>query len=372
MKVALVCDWLTNVGGAEKVLLEFHKLYKDAPIYTSKYDKKGINWFDDADVRTGWLQIFPTKLRRFMGPLRQAYFSHLDLSEYDVIISVTGAEAKSVKKGKAIHFCYCHVPTQYYWGMYDDYIKNPGFGILNPLARFFLKLLVKPLRKADKKAAKNLDYFITISEYAREQIKKYYGRESVIIHPNVDVENFQKFAKPVENSGKNIKTYITTSRQVTWKRLDLAIKACKKANRKLTIIGEGPEHNNLVKLAENSEYISFLPVMQKEELAKNLANAEGYIFPSLEPFGIAPVEALAVGCPVIAYKNGGSKDYIKDSENGVLFEKQTEDSLIRAIEKFETMKFDKEKIIDSAKKFGTERFDKEVKDFINEKTKNLN
>ena len=103
MKVALVCDWLTNVGGAEKVLLEFHKLYPKAPIYTSKYDPRGIDWFKSADIRTGWLQVFPTCFRRVLGPFRQCYFSHLNLSEYDLIISVTGAEAKSVKSGKWLH-----------------------------------------------------------------------------------------------------------------------------------------------------------------------------------------------------------------------------------------------------------------------------
>ena len=141
MKVAIVCDWLTNVGGAEKVLLAIHQMYPEAPIYTSQYNPKGIDWFKDADVRTGWMQIFPSGLRRFLAPLRQIYFNHLDLSDYDVIFSVTGAEAKSVKKGDAVHFCYCHVPTQYYWGFYDEYVKNPGFGkLLNPIVRFFFNL----------------------------------------------------------------------------------------------------------------------------------------------------------------------------------------------------------------------------------------
>ena len=130
MKVAIVCDWLTNVGGAEKVLLEVHRLFPKAPIYTSKYSKKGIDWFDDADVRTGWLQVFPVCMRRLLAPLRQRWFRKLDLSEYDLIISVTGAEAKAVKSGKrlheegkrsknpkGIHISYCHVPTQYYWQM---------------------------------------------------------------------------------------------------------------------------------------------------------------------------------------------------------------------------------------------------------------
>lgn len=367
MKVALVCDWLTNVGGAEKVLLEFHRLFPDAPIYTSKYNKKGIDWFNDAVVKTGWLQIFPTRLRRFLGPLRQLYFSHLDLSDYDVIISVTGAEAKSVKKGKAIHYCYCHVPTQYYWGMYDDYVKNPGFGILNPIVRFFFKLLVGPLRKADKKAAKKPDYFITISEYAREQIKTYYGRNASIIHPNVAVENFQNATPLVENFDEVSKSYVITSRQVNWKRVDIAIEACIKAGQPLIIIGEGPEHSKLVKLSNNSPLIKFLPIMKQDELAKYLKTAKGFLFPSLEPFGIAPVEALAAGCPVIAYGKGGALDYVKNGENGLLFAEQNADSLAKSIKKFEQLKFDRTKISKTAANFSTERFDREVKELINAK-----
>ena len=174
MKVALVCDWLTNVGGAERVLKTISDMFPTAPIYTSQYNPKKIDWFKDRDVRVGWLQIFPCGFRRFLGPLRQGYFSHLNLKDYDLIISVTGAEAKSIKQGNAVHLCYCHVPTQYYWGMYDDYLKNPGFGFLDPLARFFLKILIKPLKSADYKAAKRPDEFITISTYSAEQIKKYY------------------------------------------------------------------------------------------------------------------------------------------------------------------------------------------------------
>ena len=407
MKVALVCDWLTNVGGAEKVLLELHHLYPKAPIYTSKYNKKGIDWFDGAEVRTGWLQMFPTCLRRILGPLRQWYFSHLDLSEYDLIISVTGAEAKSVKSGKwlhekgkknvknpkGIHISYCHVPTQYYWQMYDTYVKNPGFGVLNPVVRFFFKLLVKPLKKADYKAAQRPDYYVTISDYAKAQIKKYYGREAIVIHPPVETGVFKqgnnKFAKSqvgVDGEGNNIfqksqeggsaqvvenfditKTYITTSRQVNWKRLDIAIQGCIKAKRPLLVIGEGPLHNDLVKLAGDSDYVKFLPLMSKDELSFYLGQARGFIFPSLEPFGIAPVEALSAGCPVIAYGEGGALDYVIDGKNGVLFKKQTASSLADAISRFEKMKFNRKKVAESADKFAMERFDQEIKAFVNEK-----
>ena len=407
MKVALVCDWLTNVGGAEKVLLELHHLYPKAPIYTSKYNNKGIDWFDKAEVRTGWLQVFPTCLRRVLGPLRQWYFSHLDLSEYDLIISVTGAEAKSVKSGKwlhekgkknvknkeGIHISYCHVPTQYYWQMYDTYVENPGFGVLNPVVRFFFKLLVKPLRKADYKAAQRPDYYVTISEYAKAQIKKYYGREATVIHPPVETEVFKqgnnkskKSQVGVSGKGNNnfeksqdggsaqvvenfdiAKTYITTSRQVNWKRLDIAIKGCIKAGRPLLVVGEGPLHDDLVKLAGDSDLVHFLPLLSKDELAFYLGQAKGYVFPSLEPFGIAPVEALAAGCPVIAYGEGGALDYVVDGKNGVLFKKQTASSLADAISRFEKLKFDRKKVAETADEFSVKRFDKEIKAFVNEK-----
>jgi glycosyltransferase involved in cell wall biosynthesis len=155
---------------------------------------------------------------------------------------------------------------------------------------------------------------------------------------------------------------------VNWKRLDLAVKACKELGRELLVIGEGPEHNKLVKLSNGRGNIKFLPVVEKSELAKYLAGAKGYLFPSLEPFGIAPVEALAAGCPVIAYGKGGALDYVKDGKNGLLFEKQTVKALKEAILKFETMRFDREKISESVENFSVKRFDKEIKDLVREKT----
>ncbi len=375
LKVALVCDWLTNVGGAEKVLLELHGLFPEAPIYTSKYDRDGISWFKDAEIRTGWLQIFPTGMRRILGPLRQIWFSHLDLSDYDVVISVTGAEAKAVKTRnkktgkKAIHISYCHVPTQYYWQMYDEYMKDPGFGKLNPVVRAIFRVAVKPLRAADYKAAKRVDKFVTISEYARELMRKYYDRESEIIHPPVDTIDFS--IKVLKSQGRgNTQVvenyYIVTSRQVNWKRLDIAVEACKELGRELVVVGEGPEHNSLVKLAKNVPSVRFLPLIEKKELAEILGRAKGYLFPSLEPFGIAPVEALSAGCPVIALGRGGALDYVKDGKNGVLFKEQTVESLKKAIVRFEKMKFEREKVSESAKKFAAKRFDKEICRVIDE------
>ncbi len=411
MKVAIVCDWLTNIGGAERVLKSISEMYPEAPIYTSQYNPRKIKWFKDNEVRVGWLQNFPSSFRRFLGPLRQIYFNHLDLKEYDLIISVTGAEAKSIKKkGNTIHISYCHVPTQYYWGLYDSYVENPGFGVLDPIVRFFFKALVKPLRNADFKAAQRPDYFVTISTYASEQIKKYYKRESTIVFPPVAVENFytrelstsknpeqniiktkksqvqEKDNKKLKNVKSQINTvesmdatlkshnregYITTSRHVTWKRLDLAIKACMSLNLPLTIIGEGPETKKLKKLANGSKLIKFLPVMNQKSLKNHLESSKGFIFPSLEPFGIAPVEALASGCPVIAYGKGGALDYISDGKNGVLFEDQTVDSLCDALKRFEKLSFNEEKVRNSALPFSEECFkaklDQVIKKALKEK-----
>lgn len=375
MKIALVCDWLTNIGGAERVLKSIHELYPSAPIYTSQYDPQGIDWFKNADVRTSWLQIFPVKLRRFLGPLRQLYFSHLNLRDYDLVISVTGAEAKSVKAKR--HLCYCHVPTQYYWQFYDQYIENPGFGLLDPLARLGLKILVKPLRKADYKAAQRVDEFITISSYAADQIKTYYDREAHIIHPPVDLE---KFHTPVENSttkkGKvkskkpeqpeQRKGFVNISRQVTWKRLDVIVKACHAMNLPLTLIGDGPEHDNLLKLAEGDKNITFLPAMPQDQLVSYLHHAEAFLFPSCEPFGIAPVEALAAGCPVIAFQDGGARDYVKDGKNGLFFPKQTPNSLMDVLKKFEHLRFNSLTVSKSVENFSDGRFKDELEQCVGE------
>jgi glycosyltransferase involved in cell wall biosynthesis len=217
-------------------------------------------------------------------------------------------------------------------------------------------------------AAERPDYYITISEYARKMIKKYYGREAVVINPAVEVGDFAGVGKEMRKhreEKKNGDEYcVTSSRQVNWKRLDIAVKAASELGRKLIVIGEGPEHQKLVREAGDSAAIEFLPLMKKEELAEKLAGAKGYLFPSLEPFGIAPVEALAAGCPVIAFGEGGALDYVKDGENGILFRPQTAEGLARGIKKFEKCKFDRATVARTAERFSEERFEKEIREFI--------
>lgn len=388
LQVALVCDWLTAVGGAEQVLREIHHLFPDAPIYTSQYRPSKIDWFKDAKIKTGWLNLLPAATRRLIAPLRQNYFKHLDLTAYDLVISVSGCDAKFVKTKKGAHFCYCHVPTQYYWGKTNEYLQDPGFGALNFIVRPVYRLLLPRLRKKDLQAAARPDYYITISDFAKSEIKKYYKREAKIIYPPVNTEifsevvqykntrqgncqiteqhknkksqinqktnqtinnnksqiNTESYQKTksdiyqieiVENSGKPTDYFINFSRQVSWKRLDLAIKACIQESQSLVLIGDGPEHQSLLQLAnQRPDLITMKSTLPQSELKEYLKNAKAFLFPSEEPFGIAPVEALAAGCPVIAFARGGAKDYILDEKNGLFFESQTVDSLASTIQKF--------------------------------------
>jgi glycosyltransferase involved in cell wall biosynthesis len=357
IKVAIVCDWLVGMGGAERVVLELHKLYPEAPIYTSQYNPKKINWFNDADVRTTWLQHLPFSLRKFLPPLRAWAFSHLNLSDYDLVISSSGAEAKAVKIDlETTHICYCHSVTHYYWIRYEEYLKQPGFGRLNWLARFGLKVLVGPMRRWDRKAAQRPNYLITNSTFSQSQIQKYYGRTAAVIHPPVDIERFQSTDRIVR------KGFIIAGRQTPYKRFDLAVAACTKLSLPLIVIGNGPEHEKLVAMAGSS--ITFLTDVADSEIAPYFKAAEAFIFPGIDDFGIVAVEALAAGTPVVAYNDGGSLDYIKDGKTGLFFDKQTVSSLVSVLQKIKTYHFNHSDIVTSAQQFSETSFRAQLKDFI--------
>lgn len=376
MKVALVCDWLTEIGGAEQVLLRLHQMYPEAPIYTSQYRPKTAPWFRGCDVWTGWLNIFPRALRRFMAPLRSVYFRHLKLSGYDLVISVCNAEAKFIDVEDGVHVSYLQgPPTQYYWGMYDQYIQNPGFGVLNPIARLGLKTLLKPMRRADLAGSKRPDYLIANSSYVQSEIQKYYGRSSVVVNPPVKVKQMQKAARKI-TPAEIAKTkqlfggedfYIVAGRQVSWKRFDLAIDACRELGRNLLVVGDGPEHDILVRHADNDKHIKFLPRYNgAAEIASYFAAARGLIFASLEPFGIVPVEAMACGLPVIAYDQGGARDMITTGQNGMFFDEQSSQSVADAIVAFEAVEFEREQVAELAERFDEQQFDRNFKKAVND------
>ncbi len=357
MKVAIVCDWLLGTGGAERVVLELHKMFPEAPIYTSQYNSSpkiwfGGKWFASADVRTTWLQKLPKNLKKFLPILRAWTFSRLNLDDYDLVISSSGAEAKFIKvSGNATHITYCHAPTHYYWSRYDDYLKHPGFGKLDPLARLGLKLLVGPMRRLDYKAAQAADYFIANSNFTKDQIKKYYGRDATVIHPPVDIERFQKSGSDGLSTLR--KGFVTAGRQTPYKKIDLAVKAATKLNVPLVVIGRGPDHTKLKRLAGRS--VTFLTNVSDEEIPEKFASAEAFIFPGIDDFGIVAVEAMAAGTPAIAYNAGGALDYVNKT-SGLLFKEQTVDSLAKTMEKFSKLSFNYSRIAEQAEKFSAANF----------------
>lgn len=364
VKVAIVCDWLTGTGGAERVVKELHTLYPEAPIFTSQYDRTSKvwynnDWFGDADIRTGWLQKLPKSLKKFLPVLRAFYFSRLDLSDYDLVLSASGAEAKGVRTGKdTLHICYLHAPTHYYWSRYDDYLASPGFPRgFNWLAKLGLRVLVAPLRRWDRYAAKQPDVILANSTHTQEMIKKYYKRDSVVVFPPVETKRFNIVGKPESRHG-----FVVAGRQTPYKRIDLAVAACTELKVPLVVIGNGPDHRKLEKMAGRN--VTFLTNTNDESMATHFQTALAFLFPTnVEDFGVTAVEAMAAGTPVIAYKKGGPRDYITP-KTGVFFEKQTVKSLVQAIESFNPNRYDAAEIAKFADQFSVDSFAKNMRAVI--------
>lgn len=369
-KIAIVCDWLTGTGGAERVVKELHNLYPEAPIYTSQYDRSSKvwynnDWFAEADVRTGWLQKLPKSLKKFLPVLRAVYFARLNLNDYDIVISSTGAEAKGIRTDKdTIHISYLHAPTHYYWSRYEEYLKSPGFPRgFNTIASLGLRLLVAPLRRWDKYAAKQPDVILANSTHTQTMIKKYYKRDSTVVFPPVETQRFKIAGKPETRHG-----FVVAGRQTPYKRIDLAVAACTELKVPLVVIGNGPEHRRLEKMAGRN--VTFLTSTDDLSMALHFQTALAFLFPTnIEDFGVTAVEAMAAGTPVIAYKKGGPQDYITP-KTGIFFEKQTVKSLVKAIESFNPGRYDPAAISAFAEQFSVAEFSKQIKRVVSEAAKN--
>lgn len=338
-RIAIVHDWLTNMGGAEQVVLAMAEAFPGAPIYTSTYDPAKMPLFNHLDVRTTNLQNLPDpvkKLHKFLPTLRVKAFQELDLSEFDIIISSASAEAKQVRKTRPdqIHICYCHTPIRYYWSHYKEYRKDPGFGRLNPIVRLSMPLIVPGMKQADWQAAQDVDVFIANSATTQARIKQYYGKTATIIHPPVEVGRFT----PNECRSDY---YVALGRQVPYKRVDIAVAAASELGIPLKVFGSGSEHDKLVRMAGPSVqfFTDRTGDASDEAVTKALNQAKGFIFPTEEDFGIVMVEALAGGTPVIAYGKGGALDIVQDGETGALFGEQSVASLAEAITRAEAIRF---------------------------------
>lgn len=363
-KVALVHDWLTNMGGAEPLVLEIHKLFPKAPIYTSVYDAEKMQAFKDIDVRTTKLQeSLPKKLRykHVLWPVFRAQaFRELDLSEFDVIISSSSAEAKAVRKTRPgqVHIAYIHTPPRYYWSHYEEFRKEFSFGALTLFIRPFIPAFVKAMRKRDLESVKDIDVFVANSTVTQERIKKYYDKPSTVIYPPVEVSRFTPPPKG-ERHG-----YVIWGRHVPYKRFDLAIEAANRLGAQLTIAGTGPDTDRLKSLAGPT--IKFVGRISDEALVKLAQTSKAFLFPNEEDFGISAAEALAAGTPVIAYEKGGALDIVQDGETGVFFEKQTVDSLVDAMKRFETMTFLPATLHRKAKRFDKGLFATKIRKIVDD------
>jgi glycosyltransferase involved in cell wall biosynthesis len=367
-KIAIVADWLTNMGGAENVVLALHEIFPSAPIYTSVFTPETMPKFKGLDIRTTFLQNLPKllrKLHKFFPTLRVRAFRKLDLSEFDIIISSSSAESKQVQKTRPnqFHICYCHTPIRYYWSHYDEYRQNPGFGKLNWLVRLAMPFTIPKQKRLDYEAAQKVDVFIANSSEVQARIKKYYNKSSTIVHPPADVDRFD----PSRTRGNH---YVTLGRQVPYKRVDLAVMAATKLGISLLVYGNGSEHRHLVSIAgpKVKFFTDRLGDASDEAVTKALNNAKGYIFPAEEDFGIVQVEALAAGTPVIAYGKGGALDIIQDGESGIVFNSQTVQSVINAIKRAETIDFLPATLRRKAKRFDKSLFTTKIRKIVADST----
>ncbi len=374
MKVALVYDRINKWGGAERVLLALHKIFKDAPLYTSVYSKKNTPWADVFDIRPSFLQKITGvySSHEFLAPLMPLAFESMSFDDFDAVISVTSEAAKGVlTKPKTMHICICLTPTRYLWSGYNDYFRNKT-------TRKLSKPLVSSLRAWDKTAAQRPDYMIAISENVRQRINKYYGRDSVVIYPpaesleNTIQNNHTDFIQKDKKSktqpkDKNLGYFLVVSRLVHYKRIDIAIKAFNKINLPLKIIGIGRDFNRLKRLAKKN--IEFLGNLTDEKLSYYYQNARALVFPGIEDFGLTMVEAQLSGVPVIAFGQGGAVEIVKKGETGEFFKLQDHNCLIRILEKFDEKRYNSKNCRKNGERFLFRNFERNFTDFFNVKVK---
>lgn len=362
MKVAIVHDYISEFGGAERVLKTLTEIYPDAPIYTAFCQKNSPSWqyFKDKEIKVSWVQYIPFFSKYLHSPLRflaPLIWNSFDFSKYDLIIGSSSwyitRGFKKKKKG-ATEICYCHTPPRWLYG-YKTSIEWQKYW----LVRVYGTIVAHFMRIYDYKSAQRVNYFIANSKNVAERIWKFYRRKAKVIYPPVEIPKVLKTKKQ--------NYYLVISRIVGGKGLDLAIKAALKLGFSLKIAGKPAgyytEHKKLSKLAKKN--IEFLGYVSDQKRAELFSDAKGFFaLATDEDFGITPVESMLAGTPVIAFRGGGYLESIVDGKTGVFFDKPTVNSLILAIKKFEKMKFNSQDCIKQGKKFSKEIFKKEIKEFI--------
>ncbi len=362
MKIAIVHDWLVNYGGAETFVELLLEMFPSADIYTLVYDKKKLKGhFENNRIYTSKLQKIPfaTKFYTKMLSLMPSAFEAFDFSSYDLVISSSSSCAKGIITPPYVpHIAYIHSPMRYAWDLYHDYYKRSG-----RLTRFFMNKLMPEIRLWDYISSQRIDTLIANSKYIARRIKKFWNKDASVIYSPVNVRRFSY----IENTEPE-DYYVTFSRLVPYKRIDLAVSACMKANKKLVVIGAGSEEENLKKMARNCPFIKFAGFVSDEDLLTYLRECKALIFCAEEDFGLIPLEAQACGRPVIAFGRGGACETVINNKTGIFFAHQETEDVVEALNQFEELDekglFDSHVIAEHAQSFSADRFKKEMTEMI--------
>lgn len=357
IKVALVHDFLTQYGGAEKVLESFCRMFPDAPIYTLIYDKKKMRGkFSDKEVHTSFLQKFPKFLKnrkRYLVPFMPTAPETFDLREFDLVISSSGAWSKGIiARLNTVHISYMHSPMRFVWDYNEKYLRDIGKKI-----GFFKRLFLNYLRVWDFQAAQRPDKLISNSNYTEKRIEKYYRRESEVVYPPAIISTDK-------SEKKKGKYFLVVSRLAAYKKVDIVVEAFNKMGLNLIIVGEGEQKKYLKKIA--SKNVKIVGWKSDEDLKKYYQNARALIFPTVDDFGITMVEAMSYGLPVVAIRKGGAKEVVEEGVTGEFFDAQTPEVLSDGVRRFmeKEKEYNLNTIKQSAEKFTEEKFKKKMEDII--------
>ncbi|MEA2113121.1 MAG: glycosyltransferase [Patescibacteria group bacterium] len=407
MKIALLHDYLIRFGGAEKVFLNLRKIFPKAEIYTLLYDKEKMGkYFPGEKIQTSFLQRFPKfwrKRQKYLLPFIPIAAETIDLRDFDLVISSSNSFIKGIiTRPQTIHICYCHSPMNFSWDRYYKYIKEQKKGFLVGAA---IKIIMHYIRMWDRAASNRVDYFIANSKTTARRIKKYYGREARVIYPPACIPIIMSEAKqscgdnnkiaasqtprndtllslrakrsnpgeeseiaasqtPHNDGGRDDGFFLIISQLTPYKRIDLAVEAFNKLGLPLVIIGEGPDYKRLKKIAHsNVKLLGWQPDKTTEEYLKN---CRAFIFPGEDDFGIAPVEAMSFGKPVLAYRKGGATETVIEGVTGEFFDEPAVEVLADGVRRLliNLDRYSPLVIRKRAEKFSRERFETAIKEFV--------
>lgn len=361
MKVALVHDYLNQYGGAERVLEALHEMYPEAPIFTSVYDQAAMASLgfktEGKDIRTSFMQTLPLRKRlpRYYFTLFYPHaFRSFDLSDYDLIISSASYAAKYIKKPQhAVHICYCHTPPRFLYGYDTDSSAK-----MNWLERQLSSIWKIYLKRLDQKYAKGVDVWVANSNSIKDKIKAAYAVDSVVVYPPVDLERFS--LGDIKNDGY----FFVVSRLGEYKRVDLIVEAFNQLSWPLKVVGRGSQLDYLRQMAKaNVEIFDALP---DEQVTAMYQQCRAFVIAANEDFGITPVEAMACGKPVIALGQGGFLETVVEGQTGTFFLEQTPQSLMEALRRFDSMRFDPQVIKRRAAEFDLAAFKRHMADLVSQ------